>query len=181
MVSKEALKKIVMFGYMTDPMLEKLTRVIDVLNFDKEDIIFHEKTPAQRYYMLNTGYIVLEQYISDEVTAIVGSIKPGFSFGWSAMLEGGFYTSDAVCVEPSEVYSFTREKIFKLFEQDPELGLRMYRRLMVIIKKRLDYRTIQFRKAIMNHPDMQRLFGTSEDATIRRRPDETGFEETSPP
>jgi hypothetical protein len=34
----------------------------------------------------------------------------------------------------------------------------MHQRLMVIIKKRLDLRTEQFKKAIKNHPDMQSLF-----------------------
>jgi len=159
MVTKEELKKIVMLTYLTEPMLDKLIRIIDVLNFDKDEIIFRQNAPAERYYMMHSGNVVLEQRISDEVTAIVGSIKPGFSFGWSAMLEEGVYTVDAICVEPSEVYSFKRDKISNLFEQDPEMGLRMYRRLLVIIKKRLDYRTSQFRKAIVNHPDMQNLFG----------------------
>ena len=159
MVTKEDLKQIIMLTYLTDSMLEELARIVDVLTFDKGEVIFQESAPAERYYMMITGNIVLEQRISDEVTAIVGSIKPGYSFGWSAMLEEGLYTVDAICVEPSVVYSFKREKINKLFEQDPEMGLSMYRRLLVIIKKRLDYRTSQFRKAIMNHPDMQSLFG----------------------
>ena len=158
MVTKEDLNKIVMLTYLTDSMLDKLIRIIDVLNFEKDEIIFKENAPAERYYMMNTGNVVLEQRISDEVTAIVGSIKPGYSFGWSAMLPDGLYTVDAICVEPSQVYSFKREKIERLFAEDPEMGLRMYRRLMVIIKKRLDYRTSQFRKAIMDHPDMQNLF-----------------------
>ena len=38
------------------------------------------------------------------------------------------------------------------------MGMRMHQRLLVIIKKRLDVRTEQFRQAIMNHPDMQSLF-----------------------
>ena len=179
MVSKEELKKIVMFSTMTDAMLDNLIPIIDVLNFDKGEVIFHENVPAQRYYMMHTGRITLEQRISNEVTAIVGSIKPGFSFGWSAMLEDGLYTSDAVCVEPSEVFSFKRDKIFKLFEQDPALGLRMYQRLLVIVKKRLDYRTRQFRMAIVNHPDMHNLFGQQKPAVLDNASEQTNFE--SPP
>lgn len=160
MVTKEDLKQIVMLTYLTDTMLEELAQIIDVLNFDRDEVIFRATEPAIRFYMMRSGSVVLEQRISDYVTAIVGSIKPGFSFGWSAMLEEGGYTVDAISSEPSEIYSFKREKIKKLFEQDPELGLRMHQRLLVIIKKRLDYRTGQFRKAIMNHPDMQNLFGS---------------------
>ena len=157
MVTREDLKQIVMLTYLTDSMLDELVRIVDILEFDKDEIVFKENEFAERFYMMRSGNAVLEQQITDKVTACVGSIKPGFSFGWSAMLDEGYYTSDAICTEPSEVFSFRRDKINKLFKQDPEMGLRMYRRLLVIIKKRLDYRTDQFRQAIMNHPDMQNL------------------------
>lgn len=160
MVTREDLKQIVMLTYLTDPMLDKLAEIIDILKFDRDEILFRENDPAQRFYMMRSGNVLLEQRISDKVTACIGSIKPGLSFGWSAMVEKGLYTVDAVCVEPSLIYSFKRDKIQKLFEQDPEMGLRMYQRLVVIIKKRLDYRTGQFRLAIKNHPDMQNLFST---------------------
>ena len=158
MVTKDDLKQVVMLTYLTDPMLEKLSEIVDLLRFDKDEVIFRENEPADRFYMLRSGSILLEQSISEDVTACVGSIKPGFSFGWSAMVEDGLYTTDAVCVELSEVFSFKRDKICKLFQRDPEMGFRFYQRLLVIIKKRLDYRTGQFRQAITNHPDMQRLF-----------------------
>ena len=158
MLTIEDLKQIVMLTYLTDPMLENLARIIDILKFDRDEMLFRENDPAERFYMMRSDNVLLEQRISDKVTACIGSIKPGFSFGWSAMVENGLYTVDAVCVEPSEIYSFKRDRIQKLFEQDPEMGLRMYQRLVVIIKKRLDYRTGQFRQAIKNHPDMQNLF-----------------------
>ena len=158
MVTIDDLKQIVMLTFLSDPMLENLARITDLLTFDKDEIIFRQYEPAERYYMLRSGSIVLEQKITEKVTACIGSIKPGFSFGWSAMIEDGTYSADAVCVETSEVLSFKKSKVNKLFAQDPEMGLRFYRRLLVIIKKRLDIRTEQFREAIKNHPDMQELF-----------------------
>lgn len=158
MVTSDDLKQIVMLTYLSDPMLENLARITDVLTFDKDEIIFRQYEPAERYYMMRSGNIILEQQITEKVTTCIGAIKPGFSFGWSAMIEDGTYTADAVCVETSQVFSFKRSKVSKLFAQDPEMGLRFYRRLLVIIKKRLDIRTEQFREAIKNHPDMQALF-----------------------
>lgn len=159
MVTKDELKQIVMLTYLSDPMLESLAEIVDVLKFDKGEVIFRENEPADRFYMLRTGSILLEQAISTEVTACVGSIKPGYSFGWSAMVEeASYYTTDAICVEFSDVFSFRRKRIRQQFERDPEMGFRFYQRLLVIIKKRLDYRSEQFRQALVNHPDMQGLF-----------------------
>jgi len=156
-LTREDLKHIVMIDHLTDEMQDRLSQIIDVLKFDKDEILFREGEPAERFYMLRSGNILLEQRISDKVTACVGSVKPGFSFGWSAMVDNGVYTTEAVSIEPSEIYSFKRDKINNLFEQDPEMGFRMYQRLLEIIKKRLDYRTGQFRHAIADHPDMQNL------------------------
>jgi len=158
MLNRDDLKRIAMLTHLTDPMLDRLAAIVDVLKFDEEEMIFRAGEPAGRFYMLRSGQVLLEQRISNRVTACVAAIKPGFSFGWSSMLESGTYTVDAVCAAPSEVFSFKPTKINVLFEEDPEMGLRMYRRLLVIIKKRLDIRTEQFRQAIKNHPDMQVCF-----------------------
>jgi CRP-like cAMP-binding protein len=158
MITRQDLKQIVMLTHLTDSMLDSLAEIIDVLRFDRDEVIFRAKEPSERFYMLKRGHILLEQRISDQVTAFMGAIKPGYSFGWSAMIENEIYTVDAVCKEPSEVYSFKSDKIRKLNQQNPEMGLRMHQRLLVIIKKRLDIRTDQFRQAIMHHPDMQSLF-----------------------
>ena len=160
MITIADLKQIVILTYLTDPMLDKLARIIDVLKFDKGEVIFRAKEPSERFYMVRLGKILLEQRISDHVTVLVGAIKPGFAFGWSALIENEVYTSNAICDEPSEVFSFKREKIFKLFDQDPEMGYRMHQRLLIILKKRFDYRTEQFQLAIKNHPDMKSLFST---------------------
>lgn len=157
MITRNDLKQIVMLTYLTDPMLDNLARIVDLLRFEPNDIIFRAKEPSARFYMLKSGHVLLEQRISDQVTAYVASIKPGYSFGWSAMIENEAYTVDAVCEEPSEVFSFKAEKIHKLFQQDPEMGLRMYRRLVVIVKKRLDIHREQVKQAIKNHPDMQQI------------------------
>jgi CRP-like cAMP-binding protein len=157
-ITRTDLKQIVMLTYLSDPMLDDLAKIIDVLKFDRDEVIFREKEPSERFYMLRAGQILLEQYVSEHVAAYVAAIKPGYSFGWSAMMEAEHYTVTAICKEPSEVFSFKSVKANQLFQQNPEMGLRMHKRLLVIIKKRLDIRTEQFRLAIRNHPDMQALF-----------------------
>jgi CRP-like cAMP-binding protein len=158
MLSQDDLRPIVMLKHLTEPMLEKLARIVDLLRFDKDEVVFRQNEPAQRFHMLRLGKVLLELRMSEKVTVCVGSIRPGYSFGWSAMLEGGTYSTDAICSEPTECLSFRKEKVIKLFQQDPEMGFRMYQRFLVMLKKRYDDRTEQFRLAIMNHPDMQNLF-----------------------
>lgn len=158
MISREDLKQMVFLNYLADDMLDKMLPVIDILKFDEQEIIFSEGEEANRFYMVKRGKVLLELGISDKTTVSVGSVQPGYAFGWSAMLDGGLYTTAAVCAESSEVFSLKRDKILKLLENDHSMGYRMTQRLLTILKKRLDIRTEQFIRLIKNHPDMKELF-----------------------
>jgi len=157
MISREDLRQIVMLGYLTDEMLDRLLPITELLHFDKNEYIFRQGDKAERFFMLQQGKVLLEQRITDKITVSVSAIKPGYSFGWSAMLDEELFTTDAICAEACEVFSFREKKIKTLFEQDHSLGFIMSQRLLRIMKKRYDIRTEQFIKTIRHHPEISRL------------------------
>ena len=157
MISREDLKQIVMLGYLTDEMLDKLIPITDLLHFKKDEYIFRQGDRADRLYMLQQGKVLLEHKITEEVTVSVSAIKPGLSFGWSAMLDEELFTTDAICAEDCRVFSFREEKIKTLFQKDHSLAFIMSQRLLRIIKKRYDIRTEQFLKTIRHHPEISRF------------------------
>ena len=158
MIAREDLKQIFMLRYLTDEMLDKLIPITKLLFFDKRELIFRQGEKSQHFYMLKEGKVILEQRITDKIAVSVSAIKPGNSFGWSAMLDGEEYSIDAVCAEPCEVFSFRDEKIKALFEEDHSLGFIISQRLLHIIKKRYDIRTEQFIKTLRHHPEISSLF-----------------------
>ena len=87
MLSIDNLRDVIILDRLTDQMLEKFQPHIDVLHYDEEDIIFREGDPADRFYFLKYGKILLEKKISEKISFAIGAIKPGYSFGWSAMLD----------------------------------------------------------------------------------------------
>ncbi|MBW2366527.1 MAG: cyclic nucleotide-binding domain-containing protein [Deltaproteobacteria bacterium] len=157
MATVEELKKIVILSYLTDEMLEKLCAIVQTTSHAEGDTIFTEGAPADRIYLLKGGKILLEQTISDTITASLGSVKPGYSFGWSAMLNQESYTSGAVCAESCEVYAINAQSLKNLCDQDYKMGYLFYQRLLRVIKKRHDRRTEQFVRVISDHPDIKGL------------------------
>ena len=155
MVSKEDLKKIVILSYLTDEMIRTLQPILEVLTFNEGEAVFKEGGTADRFYMLKRGKVLLEQTLSNTVTVSLGSVKPGYSFGWSAMLENGTYSSNAICAETSEVFSAKATSFKKLLNTDHAMGCLIYQSLLRIIKKRHDQRTEQFVRVIRNHPDIK--------------------------
>ena len=157
MIAREDLKQIVMMGYLTDGMLDKVISITDLQHFDKREMIFRQGEKAQRFYMLKEGKVILEQKITDKIAVSVSAIKTGYSFGLSAMLNGEVYNLDAVCAEPCKVFSFREDKIKALFEEDHSLGYIMSQRLLHVMKKRYDIRTEQFLKTLRHHPEISSL------------------------
>jgi CRP-like cAMP-binding protein len=157
MIAREDLKQINILGYLTDEMLDKLIPITELLHFDKRELIFRQGEKSRRFYMLKEGKVILEQRITDKIAVSLSAIKPGSSFGWSAMLDEEEYTIDAVCAEPCKVFSLRDEQIKALFEKDHSLGFKMSLRLLHIIKRRYDVRTEQFIKTLRHHPEISSL------------------------
>lgn len=157
MVDIKMLKQFVMLGYLSDEMLAKLVPVTDILQYEENEKVFSQGQPAKRLFLLQAGKILLEQRITDTLTITLSAIDPGFSFGWSAMLDDGQYSTDAICAQAAVVYSFKAARLKKLMEQDHSMGFIISRRLLYVLKKRYDARTEQFVKTIECHPEIAGL------------------------
>lgn len=157
MVSRDDVKDIVILSYLTEEMIDKLLPFLTIRNIEKREVIFHGGDTADLYYMLKRGKILLEQRISEKITVSVGAVKPGYSFGWSAVLGGERYFMDAVGAEESEALVIKGEALLNLLESDHSMGYRIMQRLLRVVKRRLDTRTEQFVKVISSHPDIFKL------------------------
>ena len=157
MISRDTLKQIIMLGYLSDQMLDQLVPIAELLQFETEEFIFRQGDPANRFFMLLQGKVLLEQHITSKITVSLSAIKPGYSFGWSAILEETTYSTNAICAEQSQLLSFRAKKLRALFENNHSLGYILTQRILHIIKKRYDTRTEQFIKVIEHHPDISIL------------------------
>ncbi len=157
MITEKDLKQFVMLSYLSDDMLKKLLSITEILLFDKNEMVFRQGEKAERLYLLKKGLILLEHRISDKITIALSSIKPRYSFGWSAMLDEEYFSSDAICPEHCIVYSFKASWLKEIMEADHSLGFIISQRLLYVVKKRFDIRTDQFMKTIQLHPEISQL------------------------
>ncbi|MCF8061936.1 MAG: cyclic nucleotide-binding domain-containing protein [Deltaproteobacteria bacterium] len=159
MVSLEELNKIYLLQNLETGMLEDIRPFVELRDFQNREVIFREGDKARYFYMLLRGGVLLEVQASPSILISLGSIKPGFSFGWSALLpEESFYTSYAVCTEASDVLMIQADKLLSLMEKNHSLGFRIMEGVVRILKRRLERRTEQFLKTLRNHPDIKEPF-----------------------
>ena len=76
MVTIKDLKAIVILGFLTDDMIDKLLPITESLKFDEGEVVFREGENAETFYMVRRGKILLEQRISEKITISIGTVKP---------------------------------------------------------------------------------------------------------
>ncbi len=158
MISFGDLKKINILRNLSDQMLEKMQSMAQLHIFGDRSVVFREGQEAEYFFMLLKGKLLLEVEASETIMISLGAVKPGYSFGWSALFPESAYTSYAICVEPCEVVAVPGDKFLDLLEEDHNIGYRVMENVVEILKRRLDRRTGQFIETMKKHPDIQKLF-----------------------
>ena len=157
MVAVEELKKIFLMQLLTEQMLEKISQVAELAVLDQGEVIIQENQPAKDFMMLKSGKILLRMEASENLTITLGSIKPGFSLGWSALIPGRTYTSSALCSEKSEVVIASGEALQEMMEEDHEMGYLLFQGVSEILESRLQRRTNQFLKTLIRHINLEAI------------------------
>lgn len=156
MIPREDLRKIVILQKLSDEMLDKIIPFINVLQLTKQETIFEEGVDGSRFYMLLSGKVLLEQKISDTISVSLGSIKPGYAFGWSAVFNQP-YGFKALCAEPSEIFMMNADTLMKLMSEDHSMGFNIMTSLTILIKNRMDRVESRFMRLLKEHPDFDSL------------------------
>lgn len=158
MVSIDDLKRILLLQEFTEPMLEELRPLVQFREAREQEIIFNENDPAEQLFMLKTGKVLLEVEVSPRIVMSLGSVKPGNSFGWSALSANDrTHKSNALCTEPSEIYFLPGAEFLAILEGHREAGYRVMAQIFSIFKRRLERRTFQLINVIRNTPEMRDL------------------------
>jgi CRP-like cAMP-binding protein len=158
MVPVENLRRIYLLENLTDEMLEKIQPLAEIREYQNLEVIFREGEKAIYFNMLFQGKVLLEVQASESLMISLGAVKPGFSFGWSALLTDHSYTAHAICREPSEVIMIPGKKLLALMDEDHHMGYRIMEGVVHILKRRLERRTNQFLKTLRQHPDIKEPF-----------------------
>jgi CRP/FNR family cyclic AMP-dependent transcriptional regulator len=143
---------------LEDPLLEKIRPLTQLHLFGEKAVLFEEGQDADTFYMVLNGKVLLEMAASETIKISLEAVKPGYCFGWSALMDGSSYTSYAICAEPCELITIQGVDLRKIMEEDLLLGRRIMEETLRIMMIRLRKRTEQFLKTLRQHPDMKKLF-----------------------
>ena len=122
-------------GLNLDVMREIADSCCSEERYVKGSVLFEEGEDAKYLYILVGGTVDLK--IKGEKT-VYSLTEQSDIFGWSGLVENARYTAGAVChTDVKAIKIETGAKLGRIFDDNPDFGLAVYRRLSGLFNKRL--------------------------------------------
>ena len=114
-----------------------LTDCAMAVHFEKGQIIFREGEMANRFYLIETGKVVLESSERLGNPVIIDTIGRGNLLGWSWMFPPYTWRLTARAVEPTSAIFFYGTILREYCERDCSLGYELFKRMAPVMIKRM--------------------------------------------
>lgn len=122
---------------MSRTHLALLTDCAITAHFKKGQTILGEGEFANRFYLIESGKVVLESGEGLGEPVVVATIGPGDLLGWSWMFPPYVWRFTARAVEPSDAIFFYGTILREYCEKDHSLGYELFKRITPVMLRRL--------------------------------------------
>jgi CRP-like cAMP-binding protein len=145
MINSEAIRSVVILTHLSDAMIEKVAALAAIMTVKKGVYVFKEGDYAENLYSVLEGTITLEVENQPGSPVRVKDIVQNKTFGISALVDSDPRTciSHALAVNDCKLVYWNAAQLEKLFYQDTALGFMFMKRIVTILKDRLQIKNAQ--------------------------------------
>jgi CRP/FNR family cyclic AMP-dependent transcriptional regulator len=122
---------------MNPTQLALLTDCAIPVHFKKGQTILREGEMANRFYLIESGKVVLESGEGFGDPVIIETLGAGDLLGWSWMFPPYVWHFTARAAEPTDAIFFYGTILREYCERDPSLGYELFKRITPVMLKRL--------------------------------------------
>lgn len=134
-----------------------LNEAAKIKKYTRNEIVFQKGEVAQAIYFLLAGKALFQADAGQGMTVYLGAVRPGYVFGWSAVIPGHKHHHGVVCSEDSEIVQVPADELRKILESNPGGGYMFLRNMFQLANERLELRTDQLLKLFESNPQLQML------------------------
>jgi CRP/FNR family transcriptional regulator, cyclic AMP receptor protein len=135
-LSEEKIKAHPFLDGLDPRSLEALDEAAMEVEFVPQEIIFRQNEPANRFYLILDGAVVLQESDSFPFQIIHG----GSVLGWSALFPPYLTQFEARAIKKTRAIFFYGSRIREKFETDHSLGYELMKRMGTVLNERLQAR-----------------------------------------
>lgn len=161
MVGLENLKKINFMRELPEEVLEQISTVAQLEDFDEETILIRQDQSQHLIYMLISGKIYINCRATSGQALTLDELTPGQTFGLSSLLDSAPSTYTAICAEDCQVITISSEQLLQVAQSDFTTGYHVMRQVVEKFKKRMTRHTRLFMAALAAHPAVRQIKSSS--------------------
>ncbi len=140
---------------MSRTQLALLTDCAMTTQFKKGQTILREGEFANRFYLIESGKIVLESGSGFGHPVMIETIGAGNLLGWSWMFPPYVWQFTARAVEPTAAIFFYGTILREYCEKDHSLGYELFKRMSIVMMKRLQAARKQMLSTHVQGPSLE--------------------------
>jgi signal transduction histidine kinase/CRP-like cAMP-binding protein len=144
MIPIQLLRKVSIFGGLTDSQLERIAEICTEETHPAGSLIIEEGEPAERLYVLREGRVALEMGVrmwpEQRVRQMrVETLNAGQPFGLSTLTDSDVWTMSARAVDRCRSIALGVQHLRRLMDSDPVMGYEINAGLSNVLAERLRY------------------------------------------
>jgi CRP-like cAMP-binding protein len=120
------------------PQRQRLMALAREVSFPEDARIFEAGGAADRFWVIRSGAVSLDQKVTSLQRVTVASLGSGDLLGWSWLFPPHQWDFGAVAFSPVRAYEFEAAAVLRLCEEDPQLGMALVRSVAEILAHRLE-------------------------------------------
>ncbi|MGD9591738.1 MAG: cyclic nucleotide-binding domain-containing protein [Candidatus Berkiella sp.] len=111
--------------------------------FHKNEIIAHENTTADNFYLIRQGKVAISANIPHKEDKIIQTVGEGEILGWSWLFPPYQWMFELTALETTHVVALNGKCLRDKLEQTPELGFKLMKRFSQLMIARLNATRLQ--------------------------------------
>ncbi|MEG8275095.1 cyclic nucleotide-binding domain-containing protein [Streptomyces sp. AHA2] len=131
-------KAIKLLTALPPPQRQHLMELAREVSFPEDARIFEPGGTADRFWVIRSGAVSLDQQVNSLQRVTVASLGAGDLLGWSWLFPPYVWDFGAVAFSPVRAYEFDAGAVLRLCEEDPRLGLTLVRSVAEVLAHRLE-------------------------------------------
>jgi len=131
-------KAIKLLTALPQPQRQRLMTLAKEVSFPEDARIFEAGGRADRFWVIRSGAVSLDQRVNSLQRVTVASLGSGDLLGWSWLFPPHEWDFGAEAFSPVRAYEFDAAQVLRLCEEDPQLGMALVRSVAEILAHRLE-------------------------------------------
>ena len=136
------LEKHPFVGEFQPQHIEKLSALAKEVQFERDNVIFHEGDECHDFYLIVQGRVALEIEAPGH-TFRVQTLSAGDELGWSAILMGRGKHFQARALQPVRALAFDGVALLDACREDKAFGFALMYRMLGVVSERLQATRLQ--------------------------------------